>query len=249
MHDATQDLLNAFDGHDVEAVRAALDAGADACSPVEGKTPVEHLLTQYWRSDRLPQCLQMLIEHGATLDDPYLIPVLLDDGGAVRDMAGNDPKIVKHRTSLVSAFTALEDVTLLHVAAEYGNLNAARALIEAGADANAAAGVDDCGMNGHTPLFHTVNSNANRSAPIMRLLVEAGADVRVRLNGLWWGKGYEWETLFFDVSPISFAQMGLMPQVHRDERDIFANIEYLQSASGGLFPTLHNVPNRYLRAK
>jgi hypothetical protein len=28
-----QDLLSAFDGHDVAGVRAALEAGADPCSP------------------------------------------------------------------------------------------------------------------------------------------------------------------------------------------------------------------------
>jgi hypothetical protein len=42
-------------------------------------------------------------------------------------------------------------------------LRAARALIEAGADVNATAAIDDHGLYGHTPLFHTVNSIGNRS--------------------------------------------------------------------------------------
>ena len=157
--------------------------------------------------------------------------------------------MLDHRTTLVSSFTSLVDVSLLHVAAEYGNLNAARALIELGADVNAAAGVDEYGLNGHTPLFHTVNSNGNRSVPIMRLLVEAGADCDVRLDGIHWGKGYEWETTFFDVTPISYAQIGLMPQVHRNESDIYSNIKFLLEASGRKIPPLDNVPNRYLRPK
>ena len=54
MSDPNEQLLSAFDGHDVDAVRAALDAGADACSPVRGKLPIYWLLEEYHRTDRLP---------------------------------------------------------------------------------------------------------------------------------------------------------------------------------------------------
>src|SRR5205814_9797095 len=133
---------------------------------------------------------------------------------------------------LTSAFTSLAGVSLLHVAAEYGNLEAARALVESGADVNAPADFDSHGLNGHTPLFHTVNSIQNRSEPIMRLLLAAGARTDIRLAGIAWGKGYEWETTFFDVTPISYAQMGLLPQVHRNELDIYSNLRCLLEASG-----------------
>src|SRR5262249_62346259 len=98
------------------------------------------------------------------------------------------------------AFTSLAGVSLLHVAAEYGNFDVARALVEAGADVNARADVDEHGLNGHTPLFHTVNSIHNRSEPIMRMLLAAGARTDVRLAGVTWGKGYERETKVFDVT-------------------------------------------------
>ena len=151
---------------------------------------------------------------------------------------------------MTSAFTSLVGVSLLHVAAEYGNLSAARALIEAGADVNATAALDEFGLNGHTPLFHTVNSIGNRSEPIMRLLLSAGARTDVHLRGITWGKGYQWETTFFDVTPISFAQMGLLPQVHRSEREIYSNIKVLLEAAGRKVPPLENVPNRVnLRGK
>lgn len=243
---ATQELLAAFDGHDVAAVRSALDAGADPCTPVGGKTPMDLLLEQYARSDRLPVCMRLLMERGAVVTDAVLTPVLLNDGDAVRAAVRDNPSLLTHCTTLPSTFASLTDVTPLHVAAEYGHLEAARALVELGADVNARAGVDAAGFNGQTPLFHTVNSNANRSAPIMRLLVEAGADVSLRLNGLWWGQGFEWETAFFDVTPISFAQMGLLPQVHRKEEEIYANIAYLIAARSEKMPELRNVPNRYL---
>lgn len=249
MSDPSQDLRAAFDGHNVEGVRAALQAGADARRPVDGKLPIDWLVEEYFRSDELPRCLQLLLEHGAEMRDPLVLPVMMDDGEAIKAAAGKDSSVVCHRTSMVSAFTSLVDVTLLHVAAEYGNLKAAAALIEAGADVNAVAGRDDHGCNGHTPLFHTVNSIGNRSAPIMRLLVAAGADCEVRLKGIYWGKGYAWETTMFDVTPITYAQMGLLPQVHRREEDIYANIKFLIEAAGRSMAPLNNVPNRYLRPK
>jgi ankyrin repeat protein len=207
------------------------------------------LLEEYTRSDRLGECLRLLFERGAELPDPVLTPVLLNDAPAVTAAIKARPAVLRHRASLVSAFTSLEGVSLLHVAAEYGNLEAARALVEAGADVNARADVDADGLNGHTPLFHTVNSIHNRSEPIMRLLLAAGAGPDVRLAGITWGKGYDWETTFFDVTPISYAQMGLMPQVHRREGDIYSNLRCLLEAAGRTVPPLRNVPNRYLRPK
>src|SRR6516162_602005 len=249
MSTAEQELLSAFDGHDVESIRAALDAGADPCSPIQHKLPVNWLREEYTRSDRLADCLRLLFERGAVLDDPAVAPVLLNDANAIRAAVRATPSLLGHRTTLNSSFTSLVGVSLLHVAAEYGNLDAARTLVEAGADVNATAAVDEHGLNGHTPLFHTVNSIGNRSEPIMRLLLATGARSDVRLAGITWGKGYEWETTFFDVTPVSYAQMGLLPQVHRSEREIYANIRLLLAAAGREVPRLGNVPNRYLQPK
>lgn len=246
---AEQALLSAFDGHDAEGVRAALRSGADAASPVRGKRPVYWLLEEYTRSDRLADCLRLLLDGGAVFDDPAVISVLLNDAEGVKAALSRDPSLLTHRTTLTSSFTSLAGVSLLHVAAEYGHLDAARALIESGMDVNATADVDEYGLNYHTPLFHTVNSNGNRSAPIMRLLLAAGARTDIRLKGVRWGKGYPWETIFFDVTPISYAQMGLLPQVTRRERDIYSNISELLEASGRTVPPLDNIPNRYLQPK
>lgn len=240
------DLLCAFETHAVDTIRAILDGGLDARSTIKGKTLTNNLIEMYARSDSFPECLRLLLERGATLDDPRIAPVLLDDAEALSAALRRDPSLIELRTSMVSAFTPLEGVSLLHVAAEFGNMRAARVLLEMGADVNATAAVDDDGLNGHTPLFHTVNSAWNRSAPLMRLLLDAGAHTDVRLAGLVWGRGMEWETTLFDVTPISYAQFGLLPQVHRAERDIYDNITRLLEASNRRVPPLGNVPNRYL---
>jgi ankyrin repeat protein len=247
MTPAEAELLSAFETHSVETVRALLDAGLDPHAPIDGKPPAVWLTEMYFRSDQFPACLRLLLDRGATLADPAVVPVLLDDAEGVAAAVRIDPCLLTRRTTLVSSFTPLVGASLLHVAAEYGNLNAARALVEAGADVNATAAVDEHGLNGHTPLFHTVS--ANRSEPIMRLLLEAGARADVRVAGITWGKGFEWETTVFDVTPISYAQMGLLPQMHRRERDVYANIRRLLDASKRPVPPLDNVPNRYLQPR
>ncbi|MFM9063727.1 MAG: hypothetical protein ACKOOI_11950 [Pirellula sp.] len=114
---------------------------------------------------------------------------------------------------------------------------------------NARADVDSDGLNGHTPIFHTVNSNDNRSEPIMQLLLDAGARTDIHLAGIQWGKGFDWETIFFDMTPISYAQIGLMPQVHRCEADIYNNIQTLLNAAKRPMQEMNNIPNRYLKTQ
>jgi ankyrin repeat protein len=239
-------LLGAIEGHSVGEIRTILDAGFDVRTPIKGKSVVAHLTEMYSRSDDFPDCLRLLLERGAQLDDPRIGPVLLNDADGLSTALRDHPSLIEYRTSMVSAFTPLIGASLLHVAAEFGHLQAARVLLDMGADVNATAAVDEHGLNGHTPLFHTVNSSANRSAPLMRLLLDAGAQVDVRLPGIVWGQGMEWETTVFDVTPISYAQFGLLPQVHRQERDIYGNIRVLLDAAGRKVPPLSNVPNRYL---
>ena len=242
-------LLSAFECHDVRDIRSILDEGFDVRAPIKGKPPITHLTEMYTRSDQFPDCLRLMLDRGAVLDDPKIAHVLLNDAEGLKLALRADPSLIAHETTMTSTFTPLVGASLLHVAAEYGNLGAARVLLEMGARVDARAAFDEYGLNGHTPLFHTVNSNDNRSAPIMELLLEAGAQPDIRLQGITWGKGFEWETTCFDVTPISYAQLGLLPQVHRKERDIYANVKRLLTVSGRAIPPLDNIPNRYLHPK
>ncbi|WP_170113148.1 ankyrin repeat domain-containing protein [Ahniella affigens] len=227
-------------------IRAILDAGFDLSVVIDGKAPINYLIEMYFRSDRFPECLRLLLERGAILDDPKIEAILLDDPIALDAAVARDPSLLAHRTSMRCAFTPLIGATLLHVAAEYGHLKVAQRLLELGVNVDDSAAVDAFGLNGHTPLFHTVNANGNRSLPVMRLLLDAGASPTILLPGITWGQGFDWETTCLDVTPISYAQLGLLPQMHRTELDTYANIKLLLRAAGRVVPALPNVPNRYL---
>ena len=239
-------LLTAFELHDVDAITAAFAAGADPKAPIDGKPIMRWLTSMYTRSDRFPACVAALLAAGVEPEDPALLPVLLDDATELAAALQRDPALLHYRTTMVSTFTPLDGATLLHVAAEFGHVAACRTLLAAGADVDARAAIDAHGLGGQSPLFHTVNSNRNRSAPVMRLLLAAGADPLLRVQGLAWGRGFEWETTWFDLSPLSYAQLGPMPQMHRDERHITANVGELLRAAGRPVPPLANVPNRYV---
>jgi len=241
-----KDMLTAFETHDAEAIAQQLRAGFDPNTVVDGKLATQVLVEMYYRSDKFTSCLRLMVDAGGRIDDMLLLPVLLDDRALLETSYAEVPSFLEHRANMACAFTSLEDVALLHVAVEYGSSNAVEWLLAKGADVNARAGIRADGANGHTPIFHAVNSNANRTAPILRRLLGAGADAKIALSSLWWGQGFEWETVFFDVTPISYAQMGLLPQVHRREQDVYANIQTMLSAAGRPIPRLTNIPNRYL---
>lgn len=242
------EFLVACELHDPVRLRAVLEGGFAADARLGGRSALEALLETYTRSERLPDCVRLLLARGARFAEPALEHVLLDDAEGLRASLGAD-SVRRLRVDLPSAFTPLRGASLLHVAAEYGHAAAARALLELGADPDARAGLDAHGLGGQTPLFHVVNSHANRSLPVLRLLLAAGARVDLRVDGLTWGEGQDWETTLFDLSPLSYAQFGLLPQMHRDERGIDEVVRLLLAAGGRSVPPLRNVPNRYLRPR
>src|SRR5262245_29160019 len=242
------DYLGAFEEHSPEGIRQALAAGASATKLIKGKTPIDSLIEGYLRSPRFGVCLRILLDAGASIDDPLLEALLLDDESAVRRLqdAGQD---LNRRLRIPCAFTSCEGVTALHICAEFNSVRCARVLLQTGADVNAPANIDTDGFGGQTPLFHAVNSIFNYCRPMLELLVEAGASLDVRLKGLVWGAGADWETLLLDVTPISYAQCGLYSQFHRREQDVYSNLGYLYRKQYGASLPVRNVPNKYLAPK
>lgn len=242
------DLMDAFEEHAPEGISNALAAGANATQLIDGVKPMDCLIGGYLRSARFASCIQILIEHGAELD-PLLRTLLFDDDIELRRMLSASPRIATSNMSFPAAFTSCNGVTPLHVCAEFNRVRCAKVLLEHGANVDARAETDMDGIGGQTPLFHTVNSIFNFCRPMMELLIDAGANLDVRLKGLMWGAGHAWETLVLDVTPISYAQCGLYAQFHRAEPDVYSNLQYLYRHAHHAELKLRNVPNRYLYPK
>jgi len=239
-------LLLGFETHSSEKIEDALAAGIDVSGLLDGKTPLTWLVEMYLRSPEFSDCVRCLAQAGARCPEAGLLAVLLDDEELMEAELRLNPSLIHHQVDIRCAFTPLRGASLLHVAAEFGLVKAAIALLEAGADVEAKAALDEYGFNGHTPLFHTVCQRGNHCQPVMRLLLEHGAKADIRLAGITWGKSFEWETTIFDATPLSYAQAGLLPQFQRDERDVYENIRLLAQVSGRVLPENLDVPNRYL---
>src|SRR5262245_22728496 len=136
------DYLGAFEEHSPEEIRIALARGASATKPILGKTPVDFFIEGYLRSARFVPCLQVLLNAGASIEDPLLAAVLLDDDAALRKMISDSNTDLNRRFSIPCAFTSCDGVTALHICAEFNHVRAAKVLIEAGSDINAVANFD-----------------------------------------------------------------------------------------------------------
>ena len=242
MSDKSAKLLEAFETHSPGKIRELLASGLSPVKPIKDKLPIVWAYEMYLRSPKFAECFRVMLDAGATLDDPLLEALLLDDAEALTKF----PSAPQRKFFLECTFTPLKGVSALHICAEYNSVKCAKALIEAGAAVDSRADIDEDGIGGHTPLFQSVNSHRNYSRPMMELLVEAGADLNIRLKGLIWGCGFEWETAIFDVTPISYAQCGLYKQFQRDDTGVFSNVAYLYKHRYGKELQLRNVPNKYL---
>lgn len=129
---------------------------------------------------------------------------------------------------------------------KFNHLACAEILIKEGVDVNVKAGIDENGFGGQTPIFHTVNQNANKCIDVMKFLISQSADLALTVKGLVWGKGYQWETFIPAVNPISYAMMGLLPQFQRTESQIYEVVSLLLKSAYNIHYKPSNVPNKYL---
>src|SRR5262249_40357856 len=123
-----------------------------------------------------------------------------------------------HDDVLATQGTPLKGGTLLHLCADYDEIEIARWLLERGMDVNARAAVDTDGFGGHTALFGTVVSQPNfwmnyggkpPAAPFTQLLLDHGADPSLRASlrkKLHPGYGEDVLREFRDVTALSWGQ-------------------------------------------
>jgi Ankyrin repeat len=241
------ELVEQIEYHSVEGIRECFASGINPNDFYNGEPLIYELTSEYTRSPRFKDCVKAFVDYGLELEDKPLLAVLLDDSTALTLHLKENPAAVSKKYSLRCAYTPLYEVTLLHICAEFNHAACAEVLVANGADINAAAGVDEYGFGGQTPIFHTVNQNSNQSIDMLHFLLAKDAAIRITIPGLIWGKGYDWETLIPAVNPINYAMMGLLPQMHRNERTIADTVSLLLKHEFGIDYQSPNVPNKYLR--
>jgi ankyrin repeat protein len=174
-------------------------------------TALDYLIGTYGRSpERLAACIDLLLAAGGTTryDAPGVLDVLRGDLSRLAARLDADPQLVHRRFPELDCGSTggrrllLHGATLLHVAAEFGQLDAATLLLDRGADVNARATVDAAGIGGQTAIFHAATQFWDHGLPMVRLLVQSGADlgVRVRLPG-----DYEQPDEVVECTPLGYA--------------------------------------------
>jgi len=241
-----KEIIGHIELHDVEGIRNCFLNGVSPNSTFRGEPLINELTSEYLRGPRFKECVRAFVEFGLEFENAPLLAVLLDDSKKLEALIDETPAIIHQKHTMRCTYTPLFQVTLLHVCAEFNHLDCAKVLLQKGSDVNAKAGIDENGFGGQTPIFHTVNQNMNQSAEMMDFLLNNSADLKTRVTGLIWGKSYEWETLIPSVDPISYAMMGLLPQMHRSEKTINAVVSKLIKHAFGIDYTPENVPNKYL---
>jgi ankyrin repeat protein len=152
-------------------------------------TALDYLLGTYIRDPEvLSSCIEMLLQAGGRTKHEYpaVLAVLRGGMAELRELLDTDPELLDQRFPALDFGTTaarmptLRGGTLLHVAAEFHNLDAARLLLDRGADVNAIAMVDEKGVGGQTPIFHAATQTNDAGLPVVQLLVERGANLTVR---------------------------------------------------------------------
>jgi hypothetical protein len=241
------ELVEQIELHSVDGIRKCFAQGISPNDLFNNEPLIYELTSEYTRTPRFKDCVQAFVDNGLRFEDKALLSVLLNDANSLTSHLHQNPSIISTSYSLRCAYTPLHKVTLLHICAEFNHVACAEVLIANGADVNAKAGSDEFGFGGQTPIFHTVNQNGNQSIDMLNYLLAQSASLGITVKGFIWGNGYPWETLIPSVNPISYAMMGLLPQMHRDERTISDVVAMLLRHQYGIVYSHRNIPNAYLK--
>lgn len=181
------DPLNlAVQNGDPAAIRAALDAGGDPCAKqADGNDALDRLLYHPENAEPVvaaaaergcPGALARAAHYGL----PRQVKALLAHGAAPGGVPGISPPLILASSGMRNATDSETD----------GQVEAARLLLDAGADPNAR------GQNGYPPLFYAITNKHPRAA---KLLIERGADPN--------GRGYQDAPLL--VEAVSHGETGV----------------------------------------
>lgn len=179
------------------------------------------------------QILEMYVAHGLELPDTPVMALHRGRIDLLEEHLRRDPSLLRrtfafeeiyppelgcHDEVLATHGTPLAGATLLHMCADYDELQVARWLLDRGMKADEKARIDADGFGGHTALFATVVSQPNfwmnhndlpKEAPFTRMLLDHGADPNARASlRKQLHPGYGPDTLheYRDVTPLSWGR-------------------------------------------
>jgi hypothetical protein len=173
-------------------------------------TPLAPVATVLETDSRNPaakhRILELYAEHGFKLPDTPTMALHRGRIDLLEEHLRRDPGLLKrtftfeeiyppelgcHDEVMATHGTPLAGTTLLHMCADYDEIEIARWLIGRGMNVDERATVNADGFGGHTALFSTVVSQANfwmnhhgrvTEAPFTRLLLDHGADPNARAS-------------------------------------------------------------------
>lgn len=199
-----------------EPLQWLLNHGADPNrrNPKDGCTALDYVIRTYPRDPkRLTACVELLLAAGGhtEYDIPGVLAILRGRVGELAAALDATPSLIHRRYRELAdcgqsggRLLTLGGATLLHVAAEYGFVDATRLLLDRGADVNARAEVDESGVGGQTPIFHALTHFMGANPEVGALLIERGADlsIRARVPG-----HYERPDEILEVSAAEYARL------------------------------------------
>lgn len=177
-----------------DALQWLLDHGAEPNNARAGRkypgTALDQVIRGYGRSVNLGACIDLLVAAGGVTEYNFapLIDLLRGRVDLLKAHIDADSGLIDRRFAEFdfgvtgARRLTLRGATLLHVAAEYGNIGTARLLLDRGADVNARATVDEAGVGGQTPIFHSATQYRDWGLAVTELLLERGADLSSRVT-------------------------------------------------------------------
>lgn len=193
---------------DPDVIEWLLDRGANpnTSTPSRCDTALDYLLGTYGRSEELPRCIELLLKAGGTTryDVPGVLDILRNKTDNLATKIDKDPELIHQRFpeldfgSTGARGLLLTGATLLHVAAEFANIEAATLLLDRGADVNVRA------EGGQTPIFHSVSQFDDFGLEMTEFLLDRGADltIRAKIQG-----HYDRPDEMVDCNPVEYAEL------------------------------------------